>query len=330
MLFLRMGSRLLVLETGHMDEIKTFLIENLNAIETEFSHAMEEAAEDSCFVFLTDSDKENLILSDGKVVLLINQPISNCLAELMNKKKNSLIRRVIIGPSYMLMRIAGDEDAVKKELISSFTGKVMPLEDAINNGKKTDTILFLTRKALSKPVKSRDVLGKPLLIPYPSSQVYKRLSKEGLLFITRSLEDRRWFEYRINIYDSKGKFNEHYRRLNYILTQLDIGMVIEENWTRDHALMLFSVAAYQVRLISAYPPEALKKILMGLEYDDSSNRLVDMDLYYRNKKISWVDIDKKKKKKSRKDEGAIYRRGITSRLSEKEVKKLLKLEEDLK
>lgn len=329
MLFLRRGLRIIGLETKYVNEIKDFYIQHMNGEEMNFYKAMDESVEDNTLILIVEPKEEKIKLGDAKVMLLVKNPVSNCLANIINLNISHLIDRVLIGPTCMLMRIAGEEKAVKDELIKAFHGNEMTLEEAINEGRKEDTILFLTRKPLSYSVKNKDMIKPPILIPSPSSQVYKRLSKEGLLFITRSMKDRTWLEYRINIYDSKGKYNEHYRRLNFVLAQLDIGMVIEENWTRDHALMLFSVAAYQVRIISAYPPHVLKKIVMGLEYNDNGDRWVDMDIYYRNKKISWVDIEKDRKKQSRKDEGIEHRKTMLERLSDEAKKTLFSLEKDL-
>ncbi|MCC5911702.1 MAG: hypothetical protein JJT76_14855 [Clostridiaceae bacterium] len=329
MLFIRMAPRLLFLRTSKIEEVTDFLTNNLQGKITDFFRGMDEATEDSSLIFITDSYSIKTDIEDAKAIVLINEPASVCLSALINNKIAHLIEKVDMGPSSMVMRIAGEEDKVMEELKNMYDGRDLPLEEAIKEGEKEDTILFLTHKQLSKRLSKEDLMHTQLLLPHPASMIYKKLRSEGILFITRSLEDRKWYEVRINIYDTQGKYQEHYDRLNHVLTQLEMGMVLEEGWTKDHALTLFSVLAYQVRLFTLYKPEEIKKILLGLEYDDKGERWADFDLYYRNKKISWVDIDKGRKKSNKAVEGLNHRRQLVEKLSDNALRQLKCLEERL-
>ncbi|AOY76246.1 hypothetical protein [Clostridium formicaceticum] len=326
MLFLRMGPRLLFVRTDAIEAVKNFLLEDLMGKETEFLLGMEEATEDSCLIFLTDIYSTKTAVTDAKTTVLVNEPASICLATMINSHIAHLVEKVDMGPSSIVMRTAGDKQRAIEGILRQYGGKALPLEEAVDEGEMGDTILFLTHKQISRRLLRADMFETPLLLPHPASQIFKKLRCEGILFITQSLQDKKWYELRINIYDAQGKYQEHYNRLNYILTQLEIGMVLEEGWTRDHALMLFSVLAYQIRLFTLYKPEEMKRILLGLEYDARGNRWVDLDLYYRNKKISWVDIDKKKGKRNKIQECLVRRENILEKLSEQEKNHLFYLE----
>jgi hypothetical protein len=145
-------------------------------------------------------------------------------------------------------------------------------------------------------------------------------------FITHSLDRKEWYELRINIYDASAKYEEHYQRLVLVLSDLNIGMILGESWTRDHALALFSVLAYQVRLFTLSEPTAVKRILMGLEADDRGKRFVDMDLYYRNRKISRTDRGVRSPKTEGRTE---LRRELLARLTPDAVRGLREIEERL-
>lgn len=330
MLFIRMGSRLMFLRTDREEKLRDYLLESQGAKTVSFQQGMEEGSDESTILFITPKNFKKTRIEDAKYILLINDPASICLSGIINSQEASLVHRVDMGPSTILMRIAGDEKLVKQEIKELYSGEVMPMDKAVDVGEDRDTILFLTYRQISTVIKTTDLLEGTLLIPQPGWEVFKSLRIQGVLLITRSLEDRKWYELRINIYDSREKYEAHYNRLNYILSKLEVGMVLEEGWTKDHALALFSVLAYQIKLFTFYKPEEIKRILIGLEFDEEGERLVDFDLYYRNKKISWVDIDRKKARKDKIEEAVKYRKALLEQLSMEEQKELKAMEDKLK
>ena len=329
MLYLRMGPRFLFLRTDSMEEIKKYLLDELAGENTSFHEGLDQATDDCTLCFLTDKDKLKTSLEDAREIILIKEVASVCLASIINSHVGELIYRVDMGPASMVMRIAGNENKIIERLQLDFDGELVDWEEGIRKGEKGDTILSLTQKPINDRIKEKDFITPNILLPYPASYVQKKLRNEGLLYITQSLEGGEWYELRINIYDSYGNYNEHYHRLIYILSRLEIGMVLGEAWTRDHALMLYSVLAFQIRLFTFYTPVEIKKLLMSLEYDLNGKRLVDFDLYYRNKKISWIDVDKKKGRRFKEEECRKYRMELLERLLPEDVERLLHMEEAL-
>jgi hypothetical protein len=110
-----------------------------------------------------------------------------------------------------------------------------------------------------------------------------------------------------------------------------MGMVLGESWTKDFAVMLYWVLTYQVRLFTFHTPAEIKKILMALEYSVEGDRLVDFDLYYKNKKIYWYDVNKDRGKgKSKLDEAKIYRQNLYEKLSSEDIKTLEEMEKTIR
>ncbi|KAB3540987.1 hypothetical protein F8154_00265 [Alkaliphilus pronyensis] len=329
MFYLRMGPRFLFIRTKAIDEMKSFLISRLGGKITSFHDGMNLATESSTFCFLTDTQPVKTSLEDVKEIILINEVASICLVEIVNSHINELVHRIDMGPASMVMRIAGDEGKIVDILKEEYQGQLVDWIEGIRLGEKGDTLLALTNKPINGPLNETDFLQPNLLLPYNAGYIQKRLRIEGLRFITQSLESGEWYEFRINIYDSYGKYKENYKRLVFILTKLEIGMILGESWTRDHALLLYSVLAFQVRLFTFYTPVEIKKVLMALEYTLDGKRLVDYDLYYRNKKVSWVDIEKVKGKRNKVEESQKYRRQLLERLSKEDTKQLTNMEEEL-
>jgi len=325
-----MGARLLFLRTENTEELKNFIVNNLNGSANEFEQSLEESVEDSTIVFITDKDPLKTDVDDAKYIILVKEPSSILLASILSSHLSGLICRADLGPALLIMRIAGDENKVVDRLQESYDGELISWKDGIKKGEKNDTLLALTSQPIGNKLGGRDFSENILLLPHPVNNVQKRLRPEGIVFITQSMEEGQWYELRINIYDSSGYYSEHYRRLMLVLNQLEIGMVLGETWTRDHALILYSVLAYQVRLFTVYPPQKVKRLLLGLEYNENGDRLVDFDLYHRNKKVSWIDVGKRDKRRNKVEEGKQYREELFDKLPELTKDKLLQLELEIK
>lgn len=326
MLYLRMGPRFLFLRTDAIESISNYLQKEMGGEITGFHEGLDQSSDDCTLCFITDKDKLKTSIEDARVIVLVKEVASVCLASIINSHVSELIHRVDMGPASMIMRIAGNEQKIMERITADFQGELVDWEEGIRKGEKGDTILSLTQKPINSRIKESDFITPNILLPHPASYVQKKLRNEGLLYITQSLQGGEWYELRINIYDSNGKYSQHYHRLIHILSKLEIGMVLGEAWTRDHALMLYSVLAFQVRLFTFYTPHEIKKLLMSLEYDLSGKRLVDFDLYYRNKKISWVDIEKKKGRRYKDEECRAYRLELLEKLLPEDRDRLLEME----
>ncbi|MBM7614991.1 hypothetical protein [Alkaliphilus hydrothermalis] len=329
MLFLRMGPRFLFIRSDEIQEVKAFLIQHLEGKSIPFHEGLELATEDSTLCFLTEKNKEKTSIKDAKEIVLVNQVASVCLSEMINSHVEKMVYRVDMGPASMIMRIAGDEKKIMKRFLEVYQGELVNWEEGICKGEKGDTILSLTQKPINSVLKKNDMITPNILLYQPVTYLYKALRIEGTRFITQNLEQGQWYELRINIYDSEGKYQENYERLVYVLSKLEIGMILGETWTKDHALSLFSVLAYQIRFFTYCTPEEIKKVLVGLEYTFEGERLVDYDLYYRNKKISWIDIEKKKGRRNKMNESRTYREELYTRLSRDDISYLEKIEAGL-
>jgi len=330
MVFLRMGARLLFLRTDKIEDLKDFMVNNLDGKVKGFEQSLDESTEDSTIVFITDKQHQKTDINDAKYIILVNEPSSILLASILTSHLSGLIYRADLGPALLIMRSAGDENKVVDRLQRSYDGELVSWKEGIKKGEKMDTLLALTSQPIGNKIGGGDFSETILLLPHPVNHVQKRLRSEGIVFITQSMDGGQWYELRINIYDSKGYYSEHYRRLMLVLNHMELGMVLGELWTRDHALILYSVLAYQVRLFTLYPPKKIKELLLGLEYNEDGDRLVDFDLYYRNKKVSWIDIERKHKKRNKVEEGKQYRKELFEKLPEQVIGKLLQLELEIK
>lgn len=327
MLLFRMGPRYLFIRSEKIDEVTNFLETNLNGEVTDYKRGVKIASEYSTLCFITDINHKKTYVEDAKKIILINDASTIVLSSIINNHACNLVHRVDMGPASVIMRIPGDGHKLIEKLKEIFDGKEVDLVDGIGLGEKDDTIISFTNEVLIGPVD--ELLETKLLVPQPIREVQEQLRLEGLKLITQSLDDSQWYELRINIYDSTGKYKENYDRLMFVLSKLEIGMTLGESWTKDYAVLLYSVLTYQVRLFTFFTPLEVKKILMSLEYTIDGKRLVDFDLYYKNKKIHWSDVIKAKAKIHKPEEATAYRKDLYEKLKPEDIKALESMEKTL-
>ncbi len=330
MLLFRMGPRYLFIRTENVDEVTKFLEEKLKGEITDLRNGFEKASENSTLCFITGINLEKTYVEDAKKIVVINDVSTVILSSFINNHVCGLIHKIDMGPASLIMRIAaGNENKLIDKIKEIYDGKDVELIEGIGLGEKDDTMIAFTNKVINGPVALDDFLDRKILISRPVREVQTRLRTDGLRLITQSLNDSQWYELRINIYDSMGKYREHYDRLMYIFSRLEIGMILGESWTKDYAVMLYSVMTYQVRLFTFFQPNEVKKIMMALEFTADGKRLVDFDLYYKNKKIYWFYVNDNKKRKSKPEAAKFYRQELYEKLKPEDIETLEAMERSI-
>lgn len=328
MIFVRTGPRFLFLFTSQPDDLKSVLVKELTGQVVDFSEAIERAEESDTIVLVTANTATEARVNQASHIILLPFGSSVTLCRLTNLKLGELLTKAELGAGLLLQRLPQSGSKAIELIKKEHQGEALSLAEAIHQGGANDTIVLFTENPLHKPVPVDKILHPTLLIHQPLPQVYKDLRREAILFFTHALAESQWFEVRINIYDADGHYELHARRLELVLEDLAVGMILGETWTKDHALTLFSVVAYQLRLFTMTDPLELKKLLLGMEYIGNGERFVDIDLYLRQKKIEWGAIAKKLPF-SRKKSGQHLREELYNRLSPQTVQKLLELEKNI-
>ena len=326
MLFIRRTARNIFIRSSSIDLLADYITENCSGEIVTFEKGWKEVDEFQTLLFLTPEGLNKTRVEDAETIIKVPSEAPQILSQLHNQDAHKLIQSVQLGAGIIIVRVAGDGSALEKELEENYSAESMELEQAVTEGEAADTILIMTNTSLSRTITPPDIIRLPLLIRQDHRTLYSDLRKQGAHLITQSLKDKKWYEMRINIYDAENHYEIHYERLQIVFSDLDIGMILGETWTKDHALVLMSVLAYQVRLFSLEPPEKIKRILMGLEYTASDSRFVDMDLYYRNRKVGKNDKNVRMHKNESRRE---IRDELINRLTPQAVESLKQLEDTI-
>lgn len=330
MLFLRKSSNYLFIQPDNIETFRKKFETIFNVAPTSFYSAGEVAKENSSIVFLLENNIVKTSARDAKYVYYIEINSEVFLSELILKHLCREIKDIRFGPSVIILRYIENPDKVIELLKSTYKAKNMNIYDAIYEGELNDSIVFLSKKSLSKILRFKDTLQGVLLIKQPVNKLFTELNNNILMYIIRSLDKIKGMEYEIGLYDSEEKYEIHYQRFMLALSGIEGGFILSEGWSKDHPFVMLTVLIYKMKIFSFMKPDEFKEFLLGLEYDEDGNRIADFDLYLKGKKISWVDKVIKSKFKNRNEIGAFYRRKLYEKFNDYTIKKLREFERQLK
>lgn len=305
MLFLRLGPQYIRLDSHSPSRVESALVE-LGAVRGRNLAAT-----------LGSAGEYDSVVSLANIVFMVPHPASMVLASLINTNAVSALNSVELGPEFLIMRLPAPESPLIDRLAEEYHGQKTDLSTGIAAGKSSDTLLGFTTHPISTTINQDQLEPEQLLIHRPASNLFQELRQGAVRYFTEALKENesQWYELRINIYDAYGNYKLHLDRLILVLEELEAGLILGEGWTRDHGFALLSVTAYQVRLFTHWHPLKIKELLLGLEYNAAGQRIVDMDLYYKNQKLNWVQTIRDKGRQSRAAVGMAARSRLLAKLS---------------
>lgn len=325
--FVRKGPGYLFLRTKTPQRVEKKLVFSLGGESAGFCQALEGACEDSTVVFISHIGPKKTRVGDAVSIVLLQDTPPILLTRVINEKLTDIIHHVDIGPGQIVMRIPEEGEEVIQEVKENYGAETVSIRDGISRGEVEDTIISFTERPLRSNIGSLDLVEESLLVESSFNSVFQHLRQDCVRFITHGLDHSQWYEVKINIYDSDDEYEKQYERLVTVLSDLEVGFILGESWTKDHAIALLSVIAYQVRMFSIMPPREVKKILLSLEYNDQGKRIVDFDLYHRSEKVSWSSF--RTGSYGRSDLALELKKEVWGRLSEGTKEKLRELEEGM-
>lgn len=327
----RNGSRSIYITTRNIDSLTSFLEENLNGKEMDIQVIQDRSKEYQTLIFISDllsNEKDEI----KKIIsfLIPEEPVS-VLSAIISHGATDMIETIRPGANLVIMRATGNLDKVIKAVQEDIGGELISFSEGIHNDNSDYTIIGLTEKPLSKGILASDFNKDFLIIKGVYGKIKSDLRMQALRYLNIGLGNKDWNEIEIRIYDMYGAYNLHYNRMIQVFDDLDIGLVLGESWSKDYPKALLSVQIYRVRFFTFKEAAELKKILFGLEYLRDGTRVVDYDVYYKNKKVGWVDLLNRRERKTatRDKEALITQNELFKILSEDTIEELEKIEKEI-
>lgn len=327
----RSGPKNLIIESSNTQDSVNYLINNFFVLregiysDSLFNSISKESYEGNVIIMITDKMKSNISKSDISYLILMKNSMEDILCSMINSRKCSTILSVRTTPRTIVMKVFGDikkiVDLVKKDTNGEI-GKIESIFDVKSYG----TIIYFTENTISKSVGISDLYKDCIYTEKDYFEVFKYLRNQNLKYLNEGLHYEDWYELKIKIYDTYGRFDLHYKRMTYIMEKLELGIILGETWGTDAAIF-FSVGIYKVRFFTFLDPLKIKQVLLGLEYLEDGTRLVDYDIYNKKKKIHWGDVKPENMTTNPKIEiSNFYRLEILSHLTDDEKNKLYEME----
>jgi len=326
----RSGPKILIIECLEIEKLNEIMSElyDYKIIETSYPREFAEIADENMTVIYTVSKmNDNLKVNDFTQMIIIDEEPLLILQDMYNGLAKQIVHEVRLGPRLLIMKTIGEIDKIVESVANDYDGIVESTETVLENHNGGTVILF-TEESINKSLKFESIYSEAVYINAYFSKVIKKLSKHVYKYINKGLEYKDWNTLVVKIYDSYEKYDLHYDRLVYIVEKLGLGVIIGETWGTDAATIFWSVGVYQVKLMTYYSIEEIKKILVGLEYLDSGQRIVDYDLFQKKKKIHWDEI-RGKERIGKRELGIRLRNKIKQKLELKDLSELEDLEEKI-
>jgi len=325
----RGGPKILLFESSRIEELRNYFIQEKGAEAYNPSDAFENAGEDHTILFIIDKITEVVDFYGTDNGIIINEEPDVILCNMLNDKKIDLVSRSRIATRIIILRAMGDLERVVRDISGDYQCIVGNPLDIIKSSDEKGTMVVVTDKPLHRNVSFKtDIYEKALYIKEKYRPLIRSLRSRALKYLNNGIGNKDWYELEIRIYDKYGEFDLHYKRLLNIMESLEIGIMLGASWGKDYPRPMLAIEIYRVRFFTFYDPVYIKKLLLGLEYLEDGTRIVDYDLFYKRKKLYWAEAAEKDTKE-RHLLAAKYRGEILSKLSEIEMKKLHKIEDDI-
>ncbi len=303
-------------------ELPDIIVERFGLERKSYRDALDDAREDQTLVFTSFSGPGKTIS-----VYLARVSADELMTFILNEHLCDHVESARILPRTIFFRVSGDYKLVLEQIrkdYKAFPGKLSHLPRWWKNKK---VAVCFTEKRLNRSLRLEDFHPDILYVDMPFETLYMRLRSRALGYFNEARAGRDWKNLEIRIYDSWERYDMQSRRLRAVLEELETGLLLGEGWGKDYARVLMPVPVYRFQLATFLEPVEIKDVLMGLEYNASGERIVDLDLYDGKKKIGWQDraeIDE-----DRNATGARLRLRLWARLSPKVGDELERIEKKM-
>lgn len=281
---IRFGPSIVFLRTPHLDAVKSALEDVFGVAEVSTEEAIRSSSEFETVLFVTDEwQKETLPPKTGFLVRF-HAPL--VLSEIINR--NLPIEKVHVESTLLFLRVPQKVEEALELISEKYSGKVMDIRSALDEGEARDTIIAITRKKLNSPIGPEDIEGA-VLVRRNFLEVYRELLLDAPLLLLKLMPE--WNELTIKIYDTEKRYEENIERLMMVIEDLDLGFIVGEGWDWDYPRPFMRVPVYKLKLLTWEKPERVKFLLKGIEYV-GYKRLCDIDVFVEGKKIHWTSLGK--------------------------------------
>ena len=226
------------------------------------------------------------------------------LCHLMDETAKQLVTSMRALPQVIVFNSLGEHNPVVDKIQAEFQCERTTTQDLLFRENNEGVIVAFL---IGETEAGREFCKDTLFINQPYAELMSYLRIHAPRYLAKAFEPNAWHMVDLRIYDRYEVYDLQYKRLVKAIQALNLGYIVTETWNREVSAFSDPVGTYHIRLLTFLEPLELKKMLMGLEYSASNRRIVDLNVIWHNKKISWRNLlDNKEIRKQLKDTTAPF------------------------
>jgi len=213
------------------------------------------------------------------------------LSEIYAAEEFPMIAEARTLPKTIFMNVGkeiADVEAIKSAMVKELGGIKAMLSEVAEIPSKEGALVYFLHE--SKENQGSMAYEECLYIDGDYAETLAYLKIHAPRYLAQAYATDAWHMVDIRLHDTNMKYKEQYRRVMMAIEALGLGYVVNEAWNRETPLFDAPVGTYGIRLLTFMQPMELKIYLMALEYDMQGKRIVNLDVFYHGKKISWRDV----------------------------------------
>ena len=250
------------------------------------------------------------------------------LTSLINSHMTEGVDSASMLPGSIMMRLMGNIDRGIEAIHRDLGGEVIDRDPIYRPDiPGTSSLIYFTRKSLTKTIRTEEMHESALLVHSRSKEaLVQYLTARDIEYLGDALGTPDWNDVEIKICDSDKLFDLQRLRLLTVIHGMQVGIVLEERWEKEQALVHRRLPVYMIKLYTPLEVQAIKRLAMGLEYNAAGKRFVDLDVYHNDRKISAFTELNVHPGMTRNDIGMMNRNEIMKNIDIDSLNELLRIE----
>jgi hypothetical protein len=254
--------------------------------------AFSEASRTNTIVFVTEANKAKTRIEDAIHTFVAPWGSDITITNLFNNGILNDATRIDLGPGIIFLKAISNKHitALKDKLMNELYSHKFMFVKGVEVGEVQDTIVYVTTESLSRPVSIK--LDEEVILVHRDKYLTSTFLEKNIVKIfMETISEDTLKELGITIYDHHNLYDLQRQRIYTVITDLSLGFIVGERFTTDSPRFLMKIIVYLIKLLTPEDIQKIKWYMMGLEFLENGERICDIDVLHKGKKISWRDLD---------------------------------------
>lgn len=330
MAFVRSGPRIIKIVPTDEVKFKSFIknhfkIIELNKEKCDLKSLISSMWKHQTLIYI-NSDNDFMSEFNIEKALVVDTSLQNIIITAINHYEIAHIKSVEKAPRSIVMQVLSDPNDAVRAIAEDLKGIQVGKNEVLAH-QNEGTIVFFTKENINKKVNFNDLYHSAVYTTEHFAEVISELDEHSLKYINADADDTKWNEVTIAIklfIDQKT----NYDRIRFMLDSLSAGIILKEGWVAESGWFSSGNMTYQMIVYTHLTPSELKKFLTSMEYLENGERVAEIELYSKKKRVH-TDETELKEYGSRENLSLHYRYELYKQMTPSDKQHLMSLEDTL-